>query len=160
MTAFGSQHRMRRSSFPMALDIAWLERGAVRAAGWRSLLGSLTKATSSASKINMGGNSKTEKSATPNKEDTRLPSELESVTELPLEDSLDLHMFAPKEIKSLVDEYLYQCQAAGFREVRLIHGRGTGTQRAIVRSLLARSPYVTGFGEAAREYGGWGASMV
>ena len=108
----------------------------------------------------MGGNNKTEKSATRNKEEARLPGELESVTELPLEDSLDLHMFSPKEIKSLVDEYLYQCQAAGFREVRLIHGRGTGTQRAIVRSLLAKSPYVRGFREAAPDSGGWGATMV
>ena len=80
--------------------------------------------------------------------------------QLPIEDSLDLHTFSPGEIKPLIEEYLYQCQRREFHEVRIIHGRGTGTQRKIVRSLLARNPRVAGFKDAAPESGGWGATMV
>ena len=61
---------------------------------------------------------------------------------LPIEDALDLHPFAPRDVRSVVDEYLRQAAARGFREVRLIHGKGTGTQRAIVRSVLAGHPAV------------------
>jgi DNA-nicking Smr family endonuclease len=89
-----------------------------------------------------------------------LPIEEELLVALPIEDSLDLHTFSPKEIKPLVEEYLYQCQQREFREVRIIHGRGTGTQRNIVRSLLAKNPYVAEFKDAPPESGGWGATMV
>ena len=54
---------------------------------------------------------------------------------LPIEDSLDLHTFTPRDVRSVVDEYLRQAATRGFAEVRLIHGKGTGTQRAIVRSV-------------------------
>ena len=80
--------------------------------------------------------------------------------QLPIEDSLDLHTFSPGEIKPLIEEYLYQCQQREFYEVLIIHGRGTGTQRKIVRSLLARNPRVAAFKDAAPESGGWGATMV
>ena len=93
-------------------------------------------------------------------EDASLPVDEELVVALPIEDSLDLHTFSPKEIKPLVEEYLYQCQQREFREVRIIHGRGTGTQRSIVQSLLAKNPYVAGFKDAPPESGGWGATMV
>ena len=53
--------------------------------------------------------------------------------EIPIEDEIDLHAFLPRDIPSVVEEYLREARAKGFREVRLIHGRGTGTQRAIVR---------------------------
>src|SRR5207302_159918 len=76
------------------------------------------------------------------------------------EDALDLHAFAPKDVASVVDDYLREAQRAGFREVRLIHGRGTGTQRATVRALLARHPLVAGFADAPPERGGWGATVV
>ena len=79
---------------------------------------------------------------------------------IPIEDALDLHAFAPKEVASVVDDYLREAQRAGFREVRLIHGRGTGTQRATVRALLARHPLVAGFADAPPERGGWGATVV
>lgn len=82
------------------------------------------------------------------------------VVHLPIEDSLDLHTFSPKEIEPLVEEYLYQCRQRRFREIRIIHGRGTGTQRNIVRSLLAKHPHVAGFKDAPPESGGWGATMV
>ena len=61
---------------------------------------------------------------------------------------------------SVVDDYLRAAHARGFREVRLIHGRGTGTQRATVRALLARHPLVAGFADAPPERGGWGATVV
>ncbi|MBM4260583.1 MAG: Smr/MutS family protein [Deltaproteobacteria bacterium] len=79
---------------------------------------------------------------------------------LPLEDSLDLHTFQPKEIPSVVDEYLRECHTAGFPEVRIIHGKGVGVQRNIVQRLLANHPLVASFKDAPLEAGGWGATLV
>ena len=79
---------------------------------------------------------------------------------LPIEDALDLHPFAPRDVRSVVDEYLRQAAARGFREVRLIHGKGTGTQRAIVRSVLAGRPAVERFFDGPPDRGGWGATVV
>jgi len=79
---------------------------------------------------------------------------------IPIEDSLDLHAFAPRDVRDVVSDYLQEAHARGFREVRLIHGRGIGVQRAIVRSLLARHPLVASFAEAPAERGGWGATVV
>lgn len=80
--------------------------------------------------------------------------------ELPTEDVLDLHPFAPKDIPSVVEEYLTQCRRAGLSEVRLIHGKGTGAQRAVVRRLLANHPDVLTFADAQPQVGGWGATLV
>jgi len=79
---------------------------------------------------------------------------------MPIEDSLDLHAFAPRDIPAIVNDYLEECVRRGMREVRLIHGRGTGTQRAIVRSLLAQHPLALDFGDAPPDRGGWGATIV
>jgi DNA-nicking Smr family endonuclease len=79
---------------------------------------------------------------------------------LPIEDSIDLHSFAPKDIASVVEEYLEQCKQAGLAEVRIIHGRGTGVQRNIVRSILQKHPRVLSFHDAPAEAGGWGATVV
>jgi len=79
---------------------------------------------------------------------------------LPVEDFIDLHDFSPKEIPSLVEEYLCQAHQAGFREVRIIHGRGKGVQRAIVQSVLEKSPLVLSFSDAPPERGGWGATIA
>jgi dsDNA-specific endonuclease/ATPase MutS2 len=68
--------------------------------------------------------------------------------ELPIEDSIDLHTFQPKEIPSLIDEYLHQALLKGFREVRIIHGRGIGVQRQIVHSILKRHAQVIAFHDA------------
>ena len=84
----------------------------------------------------------------------------EEPVRLPIEDVLDLHAFAPKEIASVVEEYLWQCRQAGMQEVRLIHGKGTGTQRAIVRRLLISHPDVLFLADAPLEAGGWGATVV
>jgi dsDNA-specific endonuclease/ATPase MutS2 len=79
---------------------------------------------------------------------------------LPLEDVIDLHPFQPKDIPSVVEEYLQQCIDAGLREVRLIHGKGAGVQRRIVRSILQKHAGVASFGDAPAEAGGWGATLV
>lgn len=79
---------------------------------------------------------------------------------IPIEDSLDLHAFAPADIRSVVDDYLHEAHARGFREVRLIHGRGTGTQRASVQAFLSRHPLVQTYADAPPERGGWGATLV
>ena len=79
---------------------------------------------------------------------------------LPVEESIDLHSFQPKEIASVVEEYLEQCRQAGFREVRLIHGKGKGVQRNVIRSLLQQHPLVEAFRDAPLEAGSWGATIV
>jgi dsDNA-specific endonuclease/ATPase MutS2 len=66
----------------------------------------------------------------------------------------------PKEIPSVVEEYIVQCREAGILEVRLIHGKGTGAQRAVVQRLLARHPGVISFADAPPDAGGWGATLV
>jgi DNA-nicking Smr family endonuclease len=79
---------------------------------------------------------------------------------LPIEDSLDLHAFAPRDVRPVVEEYLKEAAARGFREVRLIHGRGIGVQRKSVQALLAGHPLVERFFDAPPERGGWGATVV
>ena len=79
---------------------------------------------------------------------------------LPIEDSLDLHSFAPKDVRPVVEEYLKEAAARGYSEVRLIHGRGIGLQRASVQRLLAGHPLVEHFFDAPPERGGWGATVV
>jgi DNA-nicking Smr family endonuclease len=79
---------------------------------------------------------------------------------LPIEDALDLHSFLPRDVPSVVEEYLRAAHARGFREVRLIHGRGIGVQRAIVRSLLRDHPLVVGFADAPEDRGGKGSTVV
>jgi dsDNA-specific endonuclease/ATPase MutS2 len=79
---------------------------------------------------------------------------------IPIADALDLHPFRPAETASVVAEYLAEAAAKGFREVRLIHGRGLGVQREIVRSVLGKSPLVESFEDATPERGGWGATVV
>ena len=71
---------------------------------------------------------------------------------LPIEDALDLHAFAPRDIKSVVEEYVTAAHEAGLREVRLIHGRGKGIQRGIVQQALERHPLVEEFWDAAESH--------
>jgi DNA-nicking Smr family endonuclease len=79
---------------------------------------------------------------------------------LPIEDRLDLHAFHPKDIASVVEEYLGQCRQKGIVEVRLIHGKGIGVQRKVVRSVLDKHPAVVSYKDAPAEAGGWGATVV
>ena len=79
---------------------------------------------------------------------------------VPIEDAIDLHAFAAKDVREVVLSYLEAAHAKGWREVRLIHGRGIGAQRESVRALLARHPQVASFADAPPERGGWGATVV
>ena len=79
---------------------------------------------------------------------------------LPLEDHIDLHPFAPRDIPSVVEEYVLQCHEEGLREVRIIHGRGKGVQRRIVQSALEKNPLVESCHDAPPERGGWGATVA
>ena len=72
--------------------------------------------------------------------------------EVPIDDRLDLHTFAPRDIKSVVEEYVHAAHAAGLREVRLIHGRGKGIQRGIVQQALERHPLVVAFWDAPESH--------
>jgi DNA-nicking Smr family endonuclease len=79
---------------------------------------------------------------------------------VPIEDSIDLHAFSPKEIPSVVEEYIEQCTRAGIYEIRIIHGRGKGVQRQIVHSILEKHPLVLSFKDAPPEAGSWGATVA
>jgi DNA-nicking Smr family endonuclease len=79
---------------------------------------------------------------------------------LPIEDSIDLHPFAPRDIPSVVESYLEAAREAGLEEVRMIHGRGKGVQKERVRRVLARSEHVIHFEEATPDRGGFGATVV
>jgi len=89
-----------------------------------------------------------------------MESPFNAPVEIPPQDSLDLHPFLPKDITSVVEEYLRQCQLEKLTEVRLIHGKGIGVQREIVRSLLSKHPAVQSFHNAPVEAGSWGATIV
>ena len=80
--------------------------------------------------------------------------------ELEITDVLDLHSFPPKDVPALVRDYLDAAWEAGFRSLRIIHGRGIGAQRKTVRTLLERDPRVISYGDAPGNAGGWGATVV
>jgi len=67
--------------------------------------------------------------------------------EIPIEDWIDLHTFQPREVADVVEEYLFQALQKGFRQVRIIHGRGIGVQRGIVHLILKKHPQVESFSD-------------
>ena len=80
---------------------------------------------------------------------------------LPITEVLDLHAFAPRDVPSVVEEYLRACREGGLMLVRLVHGRGRGVQRAEVQRVLRRmTAEVEWFGDAPPGSGGWGATLV
>ncbi len=79
---------------------------------------------------------------------------------IPVTDVFDLHTVPAREIKPVVENYLEEAYRMGFRALRIIHGRGIGVQREIVRSILAKTPFVAGFSDAPAEAGGWGATVI
>ena len=80
--------------------------------------------------------------------------------QIPITDVFDLHTIPPRDVRAVVEEYLIEAHRLGFRVLRIIHGRGIGVQREMVRSVLARTPFVLEFGDAPAEAGGWGATVV
>jgi dsDNA-specific endonuclease/ATPase MutS2 len=79
---------------------------------------------------------------------------------IPVTDVFDLHTVRPQEVKEVVEAYLEEANRLGLKALRIIHGRGIGVQREIVRSVLARTPFVVSFQDAPSEAGGWGATVV
>ncbi len=79
---------------------------------------------------------------------------------IPVTDVFDLHTVPPREIRPVLEAYLEEARRLGYRALRIIHGKGIGVQRDIVRSVLARTPFVAGFQDAPAEAGGWGATLV
>ncbi|HEY6188376.1 MAG TPA: Smr/MutS family protein [Pyrinomonadaceae bacterium] len=75
-------------------------------------------------------------------------------------DVFDLHTIAPRDVKRVVEEYLREARAAGYRSVRIIHGKGKGVQRETVRAILARTPFVESWTDAPPQAGGWGATVA
>jgi len=79
---------------------------------------------------------------------------------IPISDVFDLHTVPPRDVKAVVEAYLEEAHKAGLRALRIIHGRGIGVQREIVRGVLARTEFVESFHDAPAEAGGWGATLV
>ena len=79
---------------------------------------------------------------------------------MPITGELDLHAFAPRDVPSVVAEYLRACRERGSSRVRLVHGRGKGVQRAEVRRALRSLPGVASFADAPPASGGWGATVI
>jgi DNA-nicking Smr family endonuclease len=78
--------------------------------------------------------------------------------ELPIDGILDLHLFRPAEIKELIPEFITECKKRDILEIRIIHGKGTGTLRRIVHSILEKNPDVEYFRLCSESGGGWGAT--
>jgi DNA-nicking Smr family endonuclease len=79
---------------------------------------------------------------------------------IPITDVFDLHTIPPRDVQAVVEAYLAEAHRLGFRALRIIHGRGIGVQREMVRAILARTDFVAAFSDAPAEAGGWGATIV
>jgi DNA-nicking Smr family endonuclease len=84
----------------------------------------------------------------------------ENAFEYPIDGTLDLHQFAPSETKAATLEYIATCLERGIMSIRIIHGKGIGVQREIIRSLLKKHPNVKSFRHEEGSGGGWGATVV
>ena len=80
--------------------------------------------------------------------------------EIPVDGTLDLHTFHPREVKDLVGEYLRACREKGILEVRIVHGKGTGALQRTVHAALRRLPEVASFRLATEDRGNWGATLI
>ena len=89
-----------------------------------------------------------------------MTEEIDDTTELPIDGVLDLHTFRPADVNPLVTGYLAECRARGILAVRIIHGKGTGSLRRTVHTVLEKMPEVAGFALAGEGAGGWGATLV
>ncbi len=80
--------------------------------------------------------------------------------EIEITDSFDLHSFSPKDIRAVVEAYLAEAHKKRFATVRIIHGKGVGVQREIVRNVLSETDFVKSFKNAPEFSGSWGATIV
>jgi DNA-nicking Smr family endonuclease len=85
---------------------------------------------------------------------------MDNPIEIPIDGVLDLHTFNPRDVKELVPEFLAACLERGIFQVRIIHGKGQGTLRQHVHSMLSRHPQVESYTLDYPQYGGWGATIV
>ncbi|HEY6215849.1 MAG TPA: Smr/MutS family protein [Pyrinomonadaceae bacterium] len=92
--------------------------------------------------------------------DADLDNPFPDPVEIEIADVFDLHTIPPREVKAVVEEYLRLAHEKGFRSVRIIHGKGIGVQREMVRSILARTPFVFDWTDAPPGAGGLGATIV
>jgi DNA-nicking Smr family endonuclease len=79
---------------------------------------------------------------------------------IPITDVFDLHTVPPRDAKAVVEAYLEEAHALGLKALRIVHGRGLGVQREMVRAVLARTPFVASYADAPAEAGGWGATVI
>lgn len=93
-------------------------------------------------------------------EDFDLENPFPEPVELEITDTIDLHSFSPKDVKSVVETYLEEARKKNFRVVKIIHGKGIGVQREIVRSVLEKTDFVKDFKNGAEFSGNWGATIV
>ena len=84
----------------------------------------------------------------------------EEPVRIPITDVFDLHSVPPRDAEAVVEAYLEEANRFSMKALRIIHGRGIGVQREIVRSVLARTPFVVSYSDAPAEAGGWGATVV
>jgi dsDNA-specific endonuclease/ATPase MutS2 len=84
----------------------------------------------------------------------------EEPVRIPVTSVFDLHSVPARDVKGVVEEYLQEAHRLGFTALRIIHGRGIGVQREMVRAVLSRTPFVADFRDAPAEAGGWGATIV
>jgi dsDNA-specific endonuclease/ATPase MutS2 len=92
--------------------------------------------------------------------ESSVPEHEDGPVRIPITDVFDLHSVPDRDMRAIVEAYLEEAAALGFPCVRIIHGRGIGVRREIVRSVLARCEFVETFGDAPAEAGGWGATVV
>ena len=88
------------------------------------------------------------------------PEDSGTFAEIPIDGTLDLHTFQPDEVSGLVREYVSACRERGIVQVRIIHGKGVGTLRNTVHTVLSRMTEVDSFRLAEEAAGGWGATIV
>jgi len=84
----------------------------------------------------------------------------ENPVRIPITDVFDLHSVPPRDAQAIVEEYLEEAHKLGLKALRIIHGRGIGAQREMVRKVLGGKDYVIDFRDAPAEAGGWGATIV
>ena len=92
--------------------------------------------------------------------ETEFESPFPDTVDIEITDSLDLHSFQPRDIRAVVEEYLAEAHKKGFSVVRIIHGKGVGVQREIVRKVLSETDFVRKFKNAPEFSGSWGATIV
>ncbi len=92
--------------------------------------------------------------------DLQLENPFPEPVEIEIGDSIDLHAFSPKDAKAVVEAYLVEARKKGFRFVRIIHGKGIGVQREVVRAVLEETDFVKGFKSGDEFSGGQGATVA